>query len=135
MTIKWSAVSAISLIRWDETKIVLPSDASPFMRFLIQRIPSGSRPLTGSSNMRISGSPSSAEAIPSRWPMPSENPFDFFFATGVSPTRSNTSATRLTGIRFDWARQRRLLYALRPPFMALASSSAPMCFSGSGRSR
>lgn len=67
--------------------------------------------------------------------MPSENPFDFFFATAVRPTRSRTSDTRLRGIRLDWARQSRLLYALRPPFIAFASSSAPMYFSGSGRSR
>ena len=37
-------------------------------------MPSGSRPLTGSSNIRIAGSPSSAAAMPSRWPMPRENP-------------------------------------------------------------
>lgn len=36
MTIKWSAVRAISLIRCDETKIVRPSAARVFIRFLIQ---------------------------------------------------------------------------------------------------
>ncbi len=42
----------------------------------IHRIPSGSRPLTGSSDMRTSGSPSRAAAMPSRWLMPSEKPSD-----------------------------------------------------------
>ena len=36
-------------------------------------MPSGSSPFTGSSNSSTSGSPSSAAAIPSRWPMPREN--------------------------------------------------------------
>ena len=36
-------------------------------------MPSGSRPLTGSSSSSTPGSPSSAAAMPSRWPMPSEN--------------------------------------------------------------
>lgn len=98
-------------------------------------MPSGSSPLTGSSNIRISGSPSSAAAIPSRWPIPSEKPFDFCLATAVSPTVSRTSLTRLTGMRLLCARHNRLLYALRPPCMAFASSSAPMYFTGSDSSR
>ena len=73
MTIRWSAVSAISLIRCEETKTVRPSAARPFSRLRIQWMPSGSRPLTGSSSITVCGSPSSAEAMPSRWPMPSEN--------------------------------------------------------------
>lgn len=67
--------------------------------------------------------------------MPRENPLDFFFATAVRPTVSSTSATRLSGIRLLWARQRRLLYALRPPCIDFASSSAPMYFRGSDSSR
>lgn len=135
ITIKWSAVSAISLIRWDETKIVRPSEASAFIRLRIQWMPSGSSPLTGSSNIRISGSPSSADAMPSRWPMPRENPLDFFFATALRPTMSRTSSTRLLGMRLLCARHSRLLYALRPPCIAFASRSAPMYFSGSWSSR
>ena len=37
-------------------------------------MPSGSSPLTGSSRISVRGSPSRAEAMPSRWPMPSEKP-------------------------------------------------------------
>ncbi len=131
ITIKWSAVSAISLIRCEETKMVRPSAASAFIRLRIQWMPSGSRPLTGSSNIRISGSPSRAEAMPRRWPMPREKPLDFFFATALRPTVSSTSSTRLRGMRLLCARQSRLLYALRPPCIDLASSNAPMYFSGS----
>ena len=50
-----------------------PSAASRLSRLRIQWMPSGSRPLTGSSSITVDGSPSSAVAIPSRWPMPSEN--------------------------------------------------------------
>ena len=73
-TIRCSAVSAISLIRCEERKTVRPSAARPLSRLRIHRMPSGSRPLAGSSRMTVSGSPSSAEAMPSRWPMPSEKP-------------------------------------------------------------
>ena len=70
ITIKCSAVSAISLIRCEETKTVRPSEASCFIRLRTHRMPSGSRPLTGSSKSSTCGSPSSAAAMPSRWPMP-----------------------------------------------------------------
>ena len=78
---RWSAVTAISLMRWEETKTVRPSAASDFIRFRTQRMPSGSRPLTGSSKSSTWGSPRSAAAMPSRWPMPSEKPSERFFAT------------------------------------------------------
>ena len=94
MTTTSSAVSAISLIRWLETKTVRPSRARPFKRLRTQRIPSGSSPFTGSSNSSTSGSPSSAAAMPSRWPMPSENFPARWRATDASPTRSSTSSTR-----------------------------------------
>lgn len=81
ITIRWSAVSAISLMRWLETKTVRPSDASIFIRLRTQRMPSGSSPLTGSSKSSTCGSPSSAPAMPSRCPMPSEKPLDRFRAT------------------------------------------------------
>ncbi len=109
MTIRWSAVSAISLIRWLETKTVRPSAASDFIRFRTQRMPSGSRPLTGSSNIRMRGSPSSAPAMPSRCPMPIEKPLVFFLATAVSPTVSSTSATRRFGMPLLCARHSRWL--------------------------
>src|ERR1019366_454725 len=54
-----------------ETNTVRPSAASALNRLRIQTMPSGSRPLTGSSNMRMAGAPSSAAAIPRRWLMPS----------------------------------------------------------------
>lgn len=79
------------------------------MRLRIQWMPSGSSPFTGSSNIRISGSPSSAPAIPSRCPMPSENPLARFFATAERPTVSSTSPTRDAGMPLLCARQRRWL--------------------------
>ena len=64
ITIRWSAVDSISDIRWLETKTVRPSAARAFIRFLIHKMPSGSSPLTGSSNMSTLGSPSKVAAMP-----------------------------------------------------------------------
>ena len=64
MTTRSVAVRAISLIRWLETKMVRPSAARPWSSVRTHRMPSGSRPLTGSSKRRTPGSPSSAEAMP-----------------------------------------------------------------------
>ena len=125
ITIRWSAVSAISLIRCEETKTVRPSAASDFIRLRTQRMPSGSRPLTGSSKSSTWGSPSSAAAMPRRWPMPSEKPLERFLATSWRPTTPSTSSTRRAGMPDSWARQSRWLRACRPPCTALASSSAP----------
>ncbi|CAM5713704.1 hypothetical protein SMICM304S_01327 [Streptomyces microflavus] len=62
-------------------------------------MPSVSRPLTGSSRISTSGSPMSAAAMPSRWPMPSEKPLVRLRAVAAgSPTRSSTSSTRLRGM-------------------------------------
>ncbi|SLI22079.1 Uncharacterised protein [Mycobacteroides abscessus subsp. abscessus] len=72
ITIRCSAVWAISESRWLDTSTVRPSEASRCMNRRIHRMPSGSRPLTGSSNSSTFGSPSSAPARPSRWDMPSE---------------------------------------------------------------
>ena len=44
---------AISLMWWEDTKTVRPSAARPFSRVRIQSIPSGSRPLDGSSNTSV----------------------------------------------------------------------------------
>ena len=63
-----------------------PSAASSRMRVRTQWMPSGSRPFTGSSKMSTAGSPSSAEAMPSRWPMPSDKPFARRLATLCRPT-------------------------------------------------
>ncbi len=125
ITMRWSAVSAISLIRWEETKTVRPSAASAFIRLRTHRMPSGSRPLTGSSKSSTWGSPSSAAAMPSRCPMPREKPFDRLRATSCRPTTPRTSSTRRAGMPDSWARLSRWLRADRPPCTALASSSAP----------
>ena len=55
MTMIWSALTAISLIRCEQTKTVRPSLASERKKSRIQRIPSGSRPLTGSSKKQHLG--------------------------------------------------------------------------------
>ena len=123
---------SISDIRWLETNTVRPSAASDFIRVRIHRMPSGSSPLTGSSNIRISGSPSSAAAMPSRWLMPREKLLDRFRPTSASPTMPRTSSTRLAGIRLVWAKHSRWLRALRPPCTARASSSAPTSCIGAG---
>ncbi|SCG03759.1 hypothetical protein GA0115255_118442 [Streptomyces sp. Ncost-T6T-2b] len=99
ITTMWSAVSSISLMRWLERKTVRPSAASDRISPRIQRMPSVSRPLTGSSRISTSGSPISAAAIPSRWPMPSEKPLVRRRAVSSgSPTRSRTSPTRRRGM-------------------------------------
>ena len=53
MTIRCWAVSAISLIRCEETNTVRPSAASPWSSDRIHRMPSGSRPFTGSSRITV----------------------------------------------------------------------------------
>ena len=109
ITIRWSAVFSISDIRWLDTKTVRPSAASAFIRFLIHKMPSGSSPFTGSSNMSTCGSPSMVAAMPSRWLMPSEKPLDRLRATSDSPTRSSTSPTREVGRLLVCARHSRWL--------------------------
>ena len=63
-----------------------------------QRMPCGSRPLSGSSSTRIAGSPSRADASPSRWRIPVENvPTRRSAASSPSPTTPSTSSTRPRG--------------------------------------
>ena len=57
--------------------------------------------------------------------MPSEKVLTRFPATSLRPTSSSTSATRRRAMPLLSASQARWLAALRPPTMALASSSAP----------
>ena len=95
MMIRWSAVSAISLIRWLETNTVRPSAARVLNIWRIQWMPSGSRPLTGSSKIRIGGSPSMAAAMPTRCFMPSEKPLKRRCATASRPVSCSTCWTRL----------------------------------------
>src|SRR6204780_4044655 len=125
ITSRWSAVRAISLIRWLETSTVRPSAACARMRVRTQWMPSGSRPFTGSSKISTARTPGSAAAMPSPWPMPSEKPFARRLATSSRPTMRSTSSTRLRGMPLLWARQSRWSRARRPPCSALASRGAP----------
>ena len=118
-------MSSSSLIRWLETSTVRPSAASERRKPRIQRMPSGSSPLTGSSNSSSGGSPSSAPAIPSRWRMPSEKPPTRRRATLSSPTSESTSGTRESGRPLLRACQRRWSRARRPGWTSPASSSDP----------
>jgi hypothetical protein len=113
---------------------VRPSAARSRMRVRIHRMPSGSRPFTGSSNSRTAGSPSNAAAMPRRWLMPSENRPARRRATASSPTSPSTSSTRRLWMPLLWARQSRWWYAVRPPCTARASSRAPTSRMGTGSS-
>ena len=64
--------------------------------------------------------------------MPRENPPTRRRATSVSPTRSSTSSTRRRGMPVVSASASKWLYADRPVWTALASSSAPTSRSGAG---
>ena len=97
----------ISLIRCEDTKMVRPSAARDRKRVRIHKMPSGSSPLMGSSRIKMAGSPSIAEAIPRRCPIPNENPPARLLATLVRPTRSKTASTRRWSIPFASARPRR----------------------------
>ncbi|OEI67806.1 hypothetical protein Cus16_2557 [Curtobacterium sp. ER1/6] len=130
-----SAVWAISLIRWLERNTVRPSDARCRASWRTHTTPSGSRPLTGSSRIRVFGSPSSAAAMPSRCPMPREKPPTRFLATDSSPVSSMTVCTRDFGMPCVAASESRWLKALRPEWTAFASSRAPTWRSGSRNER
>src|SRR6478752_7125216 len=135
MTTSRSAVLDISASRWLDTKTVRPSPASVRISVRTHRMPSGSSPLTGSSNRSTGGSPSSAAAMPRRWLMPSDSVAAFLAATVASPTMSSTSSTRFAGSRCVAAIQRRWARTDRLGWVCLASSSAPTCRSGSVNSR
>ena len=107
-----------------------PRRRGPCSRFRIQRIPSGSSPLTGSSSSSVEGSPSSAAAMPSRCPIPSENWPARFLATACSPTRSMSSSTRRLPMPCVCASASRWLYADLPLCTDRASSTAPTSCNG-----
>jgi hypothetical protein len=114
-------VSAISAIRWLDTNTVRPSPARLLQSVRTQRMPSGSRPFTGSSKSNIPGSPSRAAAIPRRWPIPSElahslvgdraETYDLEYlvdacacngvTSGQGEQMSTGRATRMDGLRFE----------------------------------
>ena len=107
-----------------------PSEASRLARLRTQMTPSGSSPLTGSSRIRVAGSPRSAAAIPSRCPIPREKPLTLRRATDSSPVRPMTSSTRRRLIPWVAARARRWFTAVRPVCTAFASSSTPTSLRG-----
>ncbi len=82
-------------------------------------MPSGSRPLIGSSNSRTGGSPRSAAPIPRRWAIPSEKPPVRRRAASARPTSSSTSSTRFRGRRL-LLREPEEVIAGAPPGMGRA---------------
>ena len=135
MTTSRSAISAISASRWLDTKTERPPTAKPFSSARSHWMPCGSRPLAGSSRMRVCGSPSRAAAMPSRCPMPRLNFFGLPLATVDSPTSSSTSSTRRSDTPLGAASRRRWLRADRVGWNGLASSSAPTWRIGIRRER
>ena len=103
MTIRCSAVTAISFIRCEDTKTVRPSAARLRSSDRTQRMPSVSRPLSGSSRMTVRGSPSRAVAMLSRWPMPRENRPARRRPASRRPTAAITSSTRDLRMPLVWA--------------------------------
>ena len=67
-TTRWSAVSCSSLIRWLDTSTARPWAASARRKPRIQTMPSGSRPLNGSSSISTGGSPSMRRGDPQPLP-------------------------------------------------------------------
>ena len=114
ITTRSSAMSAISASRWLLTSTVLPPRAKYVRMSRIQRMPSGSSPLAGSSRMIVPGSPSMTPAKPRRWRMPSEYPLTRRLAASVSPTRASDSSTRAASIPFDIAIHLRWFRPVRP---------------------
>ena len=110
--------------------MVRPSAAIALSSRRIQRMPSGSSPLTGSSSSSTGGSASSAAAMPSRCFMPSENSPVRRAATDSSPVSSSTSLTRRSPMPLLCARASRWNQAERPAGRAVASSSEPTWCSG-----
>ena len=117
-------------MRWLDTNTVPPRSAKPLRWLRSQRMPSGSRPLDGSSSSRTCGSPSSAPARARRWRMPRENPPARWSAADSRPTSARTSSTRPAGMPLMAAMARRWLRAVRPGCMHRASSTAPTSRAG-----
>ena len=136
MIIIRSATASTSASRCEESSTVPPRSAKPRSRPRIQRMPSGSRPLAGSSRIRTSGSPSSAWAKPRRWRMPSEYlPTRRRAAVSSRPTSSSSASTRCAGTPMVWAETASASRPRRPACCADASSRMPTRRPGFGRSR
>ncbi len=115
MIIIRSATASTSPSRCEESSTVPPRSAKPRSRPRIQRIPSGSRPLAGSSRIRTSGSPSSACANPRRWRIPSEYcPTRRRAAAASRPTCSSSASTRASGTPIVLARDGQRLAPAAP---------------------
>ena len=109
-----STVCSTSWRRWLDTRIVLPWELRWRRKPRSQRMPSGSRPLDGSSRTRTLGSPRRAAARPSRWRMPMlYSPARLRAAAGM-PVSSSSSSTRASGTEPASARTRRWSRPLRP---------------------
>ena len=135
-TTTWSAVTAISPIRCEDKKTVRPSAASPWSSDRIHRMPSRSSPLMGSSSTRVAGSPRSAAATPSRWPIPSEKaPTRLSRDVGEPDELEDLVDARAADPAGRAASARRWLRAERPGWTARASSSAPTSCSGAACAR
>ena len=80
-----SASCSISDSRWLETKTVRPWPAKARRNSRIHLMPSGSRPLAGSSRISTFGLPIIAAAMPRRCRMPREYPRNCRCAAGVEP--------------------------------------------------
>lgn len=94
-------------------------------------MPSGSRPLTGSSRTSADGSPSSAAARPSLRPIPSEYVETRLPAASAMPTSSSISSTRAFPIPAERATQRRWARPVRERCAPDPSSTAPILRNGS----
>src|SRR6266540_1556921 len=114
MITTWSTVWATSARTWLETSTVRPWSAKLRRNPRSQWIPSGSRPLAGSSRTRISGSPSRAVARARRWRIPSEKPPTRRSAAWSRPTWDRTSSARVRGRPAAAVTTRRWLRPVRP---------------------
>src|ERR1700760_3208989 len=115
MIIIRSATASTSASRCEESSTVPPRSAKLRSSPRIQRMPSGSRPLAGSSSIRTSGSPSSAWAKPRRWRMPSEYlPTRRRAAVSSRPTSFSSASTRCAGTPMVWADTESASRARRP---------------------
>src|SRR3954464_4038913 len=136
MIIIRSATALTSASRCEESSTVPPRSAKLRSSPRIQRMPSGSRPLAGSSRIRTSGSPSSAWARPRRWRMPSEYlPTRRRAAVSSRPTSSSSASTRCAGTPMTWAETASASRPRRPACWADASSRMPTRRPGLGRAR
>ena len=101
----------------------------------IQRMPSGSRPLAGSSRISTCGSPSIAAAMPSRWLHAQRVALELALGgRGQADQLEHLVGPLARDSRPAAQTTRRWLRPVRPLCALDASSTAPTVPSGSGRS-